>query len=72
MIVCATDQLNLSEVSENFCATSFEYHLTCIRHLGHMHVLANARISGPVSMRYNPSKFIFIMDTDTNVHVVVY
>ena len=34
-------------------------------------MLANARISGPVSMRYHPSKFIFIMDTNINVHVVV-
>ena len=33
-------------------------------------MLANARISGPVSMRL-PSKLIFSMDTDTNVYVVV-
>ena len=34
-------------------------------------MLANARISGPVCMRYNPSKYIFITDADTNVYVVV-
>ena len=34
-------------------------------------MLANARIIGPVSMRYRPSKLIFRMDTDTNVYVVV-
>ena len=67
------DKLNqlCRKVSENFCAISFEYHRACIRQLGSMHVLANARISGPVNMRYRPSKQIVSMGTNTNVYVVV-
>ena len=34
-------------------------------------MLANARISGPVSVKNRPSKIIFSMDTDTNVYVAV-
>ena len=34
-------------------------------------MLANARIRGPMSMRYRPSKLVYSMDIDTNVYVVV-
>ena len=71
MKVCVTDKLTLSESKRELLCKSFEYHRACIRHLVYLHVLANARISGPVSVKNRPSKIIFSMDTDTNVYVAV-
>ena len=69
--VRAPQQAHTKHEWENFCAISCEYHRACIRQLGYMHVLANTRLSGPVSVKYRPSKLIFSMDTDTNVYVAV-